>query len=96
MSFWLLNPRFVLSANLLCTFLSDLSKFEETDAKGTETEKEKEAEMGVEIQSPQEQSSYTVEQLVALNPFNPEILPDLENYVNVQFPFPFLSSRILL
>jgi len=52
--------------------------------------------MGVEIQSPQEQSSYTVEQLVALNPFNPEILPDLENYVNVHFPFPFLSSRILL
>lgn len=58
--------------------------------------------MGKEIQSPQEQSSYTVEQLVAVNPFNPEILPDLENYVNeqVQFRFPrsifadFLSTDI--
>lgn len=27
---------------------------------------------------------YTVEQLVALNPYNPDILPDLENYVNEQ------------
>lgn len=31
---------------------------------------------------------YTVEQLVALNPYNPDILPDLENYVNEQ-----VSSR---
>lgn len=45
--------------------------------------------MGKEIQSPQEQSSYTVEQLVAVNPFNPEILPDLENYVNEQVHFRF-------
>ncbi|KAH0900906.1 hypothetical protein HID58_040409 [Brassica napus] len=37
-----------------------------------------------EMESPKEQSSYTVEQLVAVNPFNPEILPDLENYVNEQ------------
>ncbi|KAF2543966.1 hypothetical protein F2Q68_00028950 [Brassica cretica] len=36
------------------------------------------------MESPKEQSSYTVEQLVAVNPFNPEILPDLENYVNEQ------------
>ncbi|KAF8097059.1 hypothetical protein N665_0296s0040 [Sinapis alba] len=40
--------------------------------------------MGKEMESPKEQSSYTVEQLVAVNPFNPEILPDLENYVNQQ------------
>ncbi|RID77566.1 hypothetical protein BRARA_A00468 [Brassica rapa] len=40
--------------------------------------------MGKEMESPKEQSSYTVEQLVAVNPFNPEILPDLENYVNEQ------------
>lgn len=31
-----------------------------------------------------EQVSYTVEQLVALNPYNPDILPDLENHVNEQ------------
>ncbi|XP_057537492.1 eukaryotic translation initiation factor 3 subunit K [Amaranthus tricolor] len=31
-----------------------------------------------------ETTSYTVEQLVALNPYNPDILPDLENYVNEQ------------
>ncbi|XP_021749995.1 eukaryotic translation initiation factor 3 subunit K-like [Chenopodium quinoa] len=47
--------------------------------------------MGKEIQKqpqPQQQqqpaTSYTVEQLVALNPYNPDILPDLENYVNEQ------------
>ena len=28
--------------------------------------------------------SYTVEQLVAVNRYNPDILPDLENYVNEQ------------
>ncbi|KAK6941237.1 CSN8/PSMD8/EIF3K [Dillenia turbinata] len=33
---------------------------------------------------PPSQMSYTVEQLVALNPYNPDILPDLENYVNEQ------------
>ncbi|CAI9286183.1 unnamed protein product [Lactuca saligna] len=32
----------------------------------------------------QSQMSYTVEQLVAVNPYNPDILPDLENYVNEQ------------
>ncbi|CAF1711651.1 unnamed protein product [Brassica oleracea var. botrytis] len=46
--------------------------------------KHEETEMGKEMESPKEQSSYTVEQLVAVNPFNPEILPDLENYVNEQ------------
>ncbi|KAL0739363.1 hypothetical protein Bca4012_015573 [Brassica carinata] len=46
--------------------------------------KRKKGEMGIEMESPKEQSSYTVEQLVAVNPFNPEILPDLENYVNEQ------------
>ncbi|KAM7277146.1 hypothetical protein ACFE04_019012 [Oxalis oulophora] len=34
-------------------------------------------------QSPQQQT-YTVEQLVAVNPYNPDILPDLENFVNEQ------------
>lgn len=33
---------------------------------------------------PQQQVSFTVEQLVAVNPYNPDILPDLENYVNEQ------------
>ncbi|CAA0828640.1 Eukaryotic translation initiation factor 3 subunit K [Striga hermonthica] len=28
--------------------------------------------------------AYTVEQLIAVNPYNPDILPDLENYVNEQ------------
>ncbi|OWM84068.1 eukaryotic translation initiation factor 3 subunit K [Punica granatum] len=38
--------------------------------------------MGKELQK--QQQSYTVEQLVAFNPYNPDILPDLENYVNEQ------------
>ncbi|KAK4774905.1 hypothetical protein SAY86_009840 [Trapa natans] len=45
--------------------------------------------MGRELQQPQEEASYTVEQLVALNPYNPDILSDLENYVNEQ-----VSSQI--
>jgi translation initiation factor 3 subunit K len=44
--------------------------------------------MGREAPKPQQQqgqgTAYTVEQLVALNPYNPDILPDLENYVNDQ------------
>ncbi|KAJ7957242.1 Eukaryotic translation initiation factor 3 subunit K [Quillaja saponaria] len=32
----------------------------------------------------QQQVAYTVEQLIAVNPYNPDILPDLENYVNEQ------------
>ncbi|KAD6795246.1 hypothetical protein R6Q59_020867 [Mikania micrantha] len=32
----------------------------------------------------QPQVPYTVDQLVAVNPYNPDILPDLENYVNEQ------------
>ncbi|KAH9617335.1 hypothetical protein KSS87_019160 [Heliosperma pusillum] len=42
--------------------------------------------MGKEIQTQAEPQStqYTVEQLVALNPYNPDILADLENYVNDQ------------
>ncbi|KAK4428776.1 Eukaryotic translation initiation factor 3 subunit K [Sesamum alatum] len=35
-------------------------------------------------QKQQSAMSYTVEQLVAVNPYNPDILPDLENYVNEQ------------
>ncbi|XP_008783088.2 eukaryotic translation initiation factor 3 subunit K [Phoenix dactylifera] len=37
-----------------------------------------------ERESQQQQVSYTVEQLVAVNPYNPDILTDLENYVNEQ------------
>ncbi|KAI0499288.1 hypothetical protein KFK09_020191 [Dendrobium nobile] len=37
--------------------------------------------MGRELQ---QQVSFTVEQLVAVNPYNPDILADLENYVNEQ------------
>ncbi|CAG7898303.1 unnamed protein product [Brassica rapa] len=62
--------------NLLCTF-----SFFGLHREHEETET---VEMGKEMESPKEQSSYTVEQLVAVNPFNPEILPDLENYVNEQ------------
>ncbi|XP_071716715.1 eukaryotic translation initiation factor 3 subunit K [Rutidosis leptorrhynchoides] len=48
--------------------------------------------MGREVQqqqqqqtvSSQSQMSYTVQQLVSVNPYNPDILPDLENYVNEQ------------
>ncbi|RWW41650.1 hypothetical protein BHE74_00052852 [Ensete ventricosum] len=32
----------------------------------------------------QQQVSYTVKQLVSVNPYNPDILSDLENYVNEQ------------
>ncbi|XP_012847978.1 PREDICTED: eukaryotic translation initiation factor 3 subunit K-like [Erythranthe guttata] len=35
-------------------------------------------------QKQQSSLSYTVEQLVAVNPYNPDILPDIENYVNEQ------------
>ncbi|KAI3443508.1 hypothetical protein Pfo_000173 [Paulownia fortunei] len=35
-------------------------------------------------QKQQSAMSYTVEQLVSVNPYNPDILPDLENYVNEQ------------
>ena len=58
-------------------------------------------------QKPQQQQeevvSYTVEQLVAVNPYNPDILPDLENYVNEQvslfrslFCFSFLRFSLFL
>ncbi|KAK7291772.1 hypothetical protein RIF29_07182 [Crotalaria pallida] len=41
--------------------------------------------MGRERESPTTtQQGYSVEQLVALNRYNPDILPDLENYVNDQ------------
>ncbi|KAG6769868.1 hypothetical protein POTOM_025534 [Populus tomentosa] len=41
-------------------------------------------EREVPKKSEKEVISYTVEQLVAVNPYNPDILPDLENYVNEQ------------
>lgn len=50
--------------------------------------------MGREVpqQTPQQQQvSFTVEQLVAVNPYNPDILPDLENYVDEQVLFLFNS-----
>ncbi|XWS70128.1 hypothetical protein CRYUN_Cryun03dG0022600 [Craigia yunnanensis] len=41
--------------------------------------------MGRERETPKRQQvSYAVEQLVAVNPYNPDILPDLENYVSSQ------------
>ncbi|XP_068329700.1 eukaryotic translation initiation factor 3 subunit K-like [Pyrus communis] len=39
--------------------------------------------MGREVPQ-QEQVALVVEQLLAVNPYNPNILPDLENYVNEQ------------
>ncbi|KAF7143365.1 hypothetical protein RHSIM_Rhsim05G0002100 [Rhododendron simsii] len=40
--------------------------------------------MGIETQKQQSSVAEAVEQLVAVNPYNPDILPDLENYVNEQ------------
>lgn len=40
--------------------------------------------MGRERDEQKQQVSFTVEQLLAVNPYNPDILPDLENYVNEQ------------
>ncbi|CAJ2650029.1 unnamed protein product [Trifolium pratense] len=40
--------------------------------------------MGRETAKAQQGTAYTVEQLVAFNRYNPDILPDLENYVNDQ------------
>lgn len=51
-------------------------------------------------QKQQSSLAYTVEQLVAVNPYNPDILPDLENYVNEQvrtccgFKLPILNLRV--
>ncbi|KAG5546957.1 hypothetical protein RHGRI_012852 [Rhododendron griersonianum] len=45
--------------------------------------------MGIETQKQQSSVAEAVEQLVAVNPYNPDILPDLENYVNEQ-----LNQRI--
>ncbi|GKB66831.1 eukaryotic translation initiation factor 3 subunit K, partial [Tanacetum coccineum] len=39
--------------------------------------------------------SYTVEQLVSVNPYNPDILPDLQNYVNEQFEPERMSTQIV-
>ena len=52
--------------------------------------------MGRELVQKQQQSavSYTVDQLVAVNPYNPDILPDLENYVNDQV-LPSLSPHTI-
>jgi len=44
-------------------------------------------EREVPNKSEKEEISYTVEQLVAVNPYNPDILPELENYVNEQVSF---------
>ncbi|KAL3625264.1 Eukaryotic translation initiation factor 3 subunit K [Castilleja foliolosa] len=54
--------------------------------------------MGREIPANQNQQSsvaHTVEQLVAVNPYNPDILPDLENYVNEQFEPARMSTQIV-
>ncbi|XP_057767843.1 eukaryotic translation initiation factor 3 subunit K [Salvia miltiorrhiza] len=47
----------------------------------------------VSNQKPQSEMSYTVEQLVSVNPYNPDILPDLENYVNEQVSSQTYSSN---
>lgn len=53
--------------------------------------------MGREAQQQQQQQvSFTVEQLVAVNPYNPDILPDLENYVNEQVPFNFFLDTLFI
>lgn len=44
-------------------------------------------------QKQQSAMSYTVEQLIAVNPYNPDILPDLENYVNEQVRSTFNSLQ---
>jgi len=49
-------------------------------------------EREVPNKSEKEAISYTVEQLVAVNPYNPDILPDLENYVNEQVSFSLFAS----
>lgn len=41
-------------------------------------------------QQQQSTMSYTVEQLVSVNPYNPDILPDLENYVNEQVSYIYI------
>ncbi|KAL0308380.1 UNVERIFIED_CONTAM: Eukaryotic translation initiation factor 3 subunit K [Sesamum radiatum] len=46
-------------------------------------------------QTQQSAMSHTVEQLVAVNPYNPDILPDLENYVNEQFEPERMSTQIV-
>jgi hypothetical protein len=55
-----------------------------------ERERERESKMTKEAQP---QVSYTVEKLVEVNPYNPDILSDLENYVNEQVSFSFLASN---
>ncbi|KAL6519235.1 Eukaryotic translation initiation factor 3 subunit K [Orobanche gracilis] len=46
-------------------------------------------------QNQQSSVAYTVEQLVSVNPYNPDILPDLENYVNEQFETARMSTQIV-
>lgn len=46
--------------------------------------RERDTQKPQQQQQQQQQVSFTVEQLVAVNPYNPDILPDLENYVNEQ------------
>ncbi|KMZ70758.1 putative Eukaryotic translation initiation factor 3 subunit [Zostera marina] len=40
--------------------------------------------MGAQTENGAQKKVYTVEELVAVNPYNPDILPDLENYINDQ------------
>ncbi|TQD77080.1 hypothetical protein C1H46_037356 [Malus baccata] len=54
--------------------------------------------MGREVpqqQQQQQQVALAVEQLLAVNPYNPDILPDLENYVNEQFEPDRMSTQIV-
>jgi len=53
-------------------------------------------EREVPNKSEKEEISYTVEQLVAVNPYNPDILPELENYVNEQVSFSLFAPFFCL
>jgi translation initiation factor 3 subunit K len=53
-------------------------------------------EREVPNKSEKEEISYTVEQLVAVNPYNPDILPELENYVNEQVSFSLFAPFFFL
>lgn len=50
--------------------------------------------MGRERDVVQQPVAQTAEELVAVNPYNPDILPELENYVNDQVSLPPLLFHL--